>query len=114
MLPHVQEAIHTEQSRFIKQDLSQLALGVCWGILKDENAPVRVRADVAIKILDRAGHVVPKAPEPIEKQGEKPMSEWSVEELEDFIRRGKEAMQMSDDVIVDGVCESVDTGETDQ
>ena len=82
--------------------LANLALNDCKGILEDEKAPARVRADVAIKILDRAGHVAPKAPGPVEPKEKKPISKMSVEELEDFIRRGKAAMEESGKPIIDG------------
>lgn len=107
-LPHVREAIHDEQSRKLR-GLASLALGTLEDILRDEDAPLRVKADVAIKVLDRAGHVAPKPAEVVENPEKKPMSEWSVEELEDFIRRGQAAMDSSKAAIVDGVCESVDT-----
>jgi hypothetical protein len=63
--------------------MAPLAYRVAKSLLQDEQVNPRVRADLSIKILDRAGHVVPsdRAQAP-----QKSMSEMSQAELLAFER----------------------------
>ena len=58
--PHVLAAIHAEIARALVSD-AVLERGVAVSLLKDETTPAKLRADLAIKLLDRAGHVTPRA-----------------------------------------------------
>jgi hypothetical protein len=61
-----------------------LAYRVAKTLLQDEQVSARVRADLSVKILDRAGHV---APTRRETPGSKALSEMSRDELVAFIER---------------------------
>lgn len=97
VLSHVQEAIHREQSRLIGSDLASKAIVIIEGILNDESlatsvAGRKLQFEASKTILDRAGHIAPKAAEP-EMAGDKPLNTMSVEELEAFIRDGRESLR---------------------
>jgi len=64
-----------------------LAYRVAKSLLKDEKVSARVRADLSIKVLDRAGHVTPSRKD-LEPQ-RKALSEMSQEELVAFIERNQ-------------------------
>jgi phage terminase small subunit len=98
--PHVLEAVHAKQARMIGGELATKAVEVIQGILNDAELPKTVAGrklqfEASKTVLDRAGHIAPKAAEPVETKDEKPMSEWTVEELEAFIRRGEATMEES-------------------
>ena len=107
--PHVLAAIHVEQARVIGGELATLAVGVVRNILKDKTASKAVRLDAAKVALSLAGHVAPKAPEAIDNK-DKPVSEMTVEELEDFIRKGREAMDRSARPMIDATPEVDQSG----
>jgi phage terminase small subunit len=95
-LPHIQEAIHREQSRLIGGNLASKAVEVVHRILHDDAlagsvAGQKLQLEAAKTVLDRAGHIAPKASEP-EMIGDKPITEMSLEELEAFIREGQAAL----------------------
>lgn len=85
-LPAVAAAI----SETIQLDLASvgapLAYRVAKSLLQDESVSARVRADLAIKVLDRAGHIAPKRKE---TQTQKALSEMSRDELAAFIRHNE-------------------------
>lgn len=83
-LPHVQEAIKAEQARTIRGELASLAVKVVREILTDPLVKPGIRAELAIKVLDRAGHVAPKADTGDNKA--KSLEDMSIAELEAFIR----------------------------
>jgi len=87
--PHVRDAIHAEQARTMGTELASAAVGRLRQIINDQSAHPKIVLDAAKTILDRAGHVAPKAAEP-EPPARKPLAEMSVQELEEFIRRGRE------------------------
>jgi type IV pilus biogenesis protein CpaD/CtpE len=104
--PVIQAAIFQEQRRQL-QGMSSKSLLVLKGVLDDATlqesvAGRRVQVDACKTILDRAGHVAPKAPEALENNNKKDLGEWSVEELEDFIRNGREALKLADQPQIDG------------
>lgn len=95
-LPHVQEAVHREQARLIGGTLASKAIEVVHRILHDEALAAtvsgqKVQLEAAKSVLDRAGHVAPKASEP-EMIGDKPITEMSLDELDAFIRQGQAAL----------------------
>ena len=98
--PRIQEAMAQLQ----RQELGELAnhsLVVARGILTGEiEAPVKVRADTAFRILDRAGHG-PAAVKGQEAGAQKSLDQMSVQELEEFIRRGRQAQEGADKPMLD-------------
>jgi hypothetical protein len=66
---------------------AQLAYRVAKSLLQDERVSARVRADLSVKVLDRAGHIAPtrKDLEPPHKA----LSEMTREELAAFIERNQ-------------------------
>ncbi len=91
--PHVVAAIHAEQARLIGTDLATTAVGVVRSVLQgkpDTEVGKKLQADVAIKVLDRAGHVAPKAAD-VDVGPTKPMNEMTVQELEAFVARASDA-----------------------
>ncbi|PDT87492.1 hypothetical protein CO669_25340 [Bradyrhizobium sp. Y36] len=82
-LPAVAAAI----SESIQLDLAvvgaPLAYRVAKSLLQDASVSARVRADLSIKVLDRAGHIVPTRKDSTSQQ--KSLSEMSRDELADFI-----------------------------
>ena len=85
--PHVQEAIRRAQTHALKGRLASKAQGVLEKILDDDSAPAGVRVDAAKTVLDRAALPAVRVPEGEQDIG-KPLSELSLNELDDFIRRG--------------------------
>lgn len=73
--PHVAEAIRREQQRVIESELASKAVGVLRQLINDETASHKVRLDTAKTILDRAGHIAPKA-EDRAKSEEDPKDDW--------------------------------------
>jgi phage terminase small subunit len=95
-LSHIQEAIHREQARLIGGCLASKAVEVVQRILHDEAlagsvAGQKLQLEAAKTVLDRAGHIAPKASEP-EMIGDKPLAQMSLDELEAFIRQGQAAL----------------------
>ncbi|MCA1542234.1 hypothetical protein I6F18_19950 [Bradyrhizobium sp. NBAIM32] len=82
-LPAVAAAI----SESIQLDLAvvgaPLAYRVAKSLLQDASVSARVRADLSIKVLDRAGHIAPTRKEMSSQQ--KSLSEMSRDELAAFI-----------------------------
>lgn len=82
-LPAVAAAI----SESIQLDLAvvgaPLAYRVAKSLLQDASVSARVRADLSIKVLDRAGHIAPTRKETASQQ--KSLSEMSRDELAAFI-----------------------------
>jgi phage terminase small subunit len=79
-LPHVQAEIARQLGRRLANEAAPVAYSVLVKILRDENAASRVRVDAAKTLLDRAGFVPPRAPDPPGTTG-KQLNEMSREEL---------------------------------
>jgi phage terminase small subunit len=58
--PHVLAAIHTEVRRRLVAG-APIALSVIERLVKDETTPPKIRLDAAKTLLDRAGHIAPRA-----------------------------------------------------
>lgn len=91
--PHVQAAIRAERTRAIGTEGGTLAWSVINGILGDERAPHGVRFEAAKFVLGVAGHVAPRA---ADAQGDDrdAVEDMSLEELNEFIRRGEEKIRL--------------------
>lgn len=59
------------------QEIAPVALPVLEGILVDESAPKSVRVDAAKTLLDRAGHIAPKARDP-DNPNDRPLNDRRV------------------------------------
>ncbi|MVT69944.1 hypothetical protein GPL21_33185 [Bradyrhizobium pachyrhizi] len=86
-LPAVAAAV----SESIQLDLAAvgapLAYRVAKSLLQDEKVSARVRADLSMKVLDRAGHITPTRKDLVPQQ--KAFSEMSRDELASFIERNQ-------------------------
>ncbi|KGT77133.1 hypothetical protein MA20_21180 [Bradyrhizobium japonicum] len=86
-LPAVAAAI----SESIQLDLAAvgapLAYRVAKSLLSDESISARVRADLSMKVLDRAGHIAPTRKDLAPRQ--KALSEMSRDELAAFIEQNQ-------------------------
>jgi hypothetical protein len=94
-----------------------MAIAVLVGILRDETldatlAGRKLKADVAHKALERAGYSAARAAAP--GSDAKSLGEMSVSELEEFIRKGREAQSGADRLQLEApavvVTEYVDEG----
>lgn len=90
-------AVAAAISEAIQLDLAvvgaPMAYRVAKSLLADEMVSARVRADLSMKILDRAGHVVPTTRQ---KAADKPLSEMSQAELLAFIDRNQAAIDKAE------------------
>lgn len=86
--PRVAAAIRIETTRRM-QHMAPVALTVLDKIMRDEKAPAGARVDAAKTILDRANYVSdPKRTD--RSDDNKPLAEYSVEELERLVERLEE------------------------
>lgn len=84
--PAIAAALHEMIQLDLKSELAPMAYRVAKTLLEDTNVSPRVRADVAFKILDRAGHIVPTRKD---SAPQKALSEMSQAELLAFIERNQ-------------------------
>jgi len=91
--PRVLATIHAEQSRVLSGELANLSLGVLRRILSapdgDEFVTVKLKLDAAKTVLDRAGHVAPKAGEASDPASVRDLSQMSIDELKAFVQRAE-------------------------
>lgn len=87
--PAVSAAIHETIQRELNNVIAPLAFRVAKKLLADDSVSPRVRADIAFKFLDRAGHITPSNKQ---QQTEKALSEMSRDELLQFIDRNQAAI----------------------
>ena len=85
-MPQVAAAVHGEIQRQLTTEDAPASLRVLRRIRDDETAPVRVRADIGLKLLQLAGHVAPS--DRNEAPG-KQLQEMSAEELLAYIDRNQ-------------------------
>lgn len=82
-LPNIMLAMRSEVARRLRSEGAAVGYQVLVRIARDEDAPKGVRAQCAMALLDRAGHVAPRAE--AAAPGEKTMSEMTPHELLDVI-----------------------------
>lgn len=106
--PAVQAFVFAERDREIG-NIATIALKKAREIIENDAAPAGTRADLIKFFINQAGHVAPKAGGGTEGDKEnKALTDMSADELEDFIRRGREAMANADKPRIDGEAERVD------
>ncbi|WP_374340256.1 terminase small subunit [Methyloversatilis sp.] len=91
-MPSVREAVRVEQRGKLRV-LANKALDVVADIMRDEEAPPKVRLDASKVILDRAGLVAtqPEASDPADSY-DRPVSEMTREELRALLEEARAAM----------------------
>jgi hypothetical protein len=77
--PAIIAAVHIEVARRLQAG-APLALKVIESIVRDETAPQKIRLDAAKTLLDRAGHIAPRARVQGDGQ-ERTLGEMSLDEL---------------------------------
>ncbi len=99
-LSQIQNAIDAAFRIEVSGTLTAQALGVIRKILADENAPLRLRGDMAAKVVEFSGIVervkLEKARETgLDGQGQAPkrLAEYTRQELETLVRNGAELLQ---------------------
>lgn len=98
--PAVQAAIHKARQTKLS-NLATAGLGYIEDLLNGkEEANPRIKLDAAKFVINLAGHVAPKAGDVVEEDA-KPLEEMSIQELEDFVRRGEQAARQARQPIID-------------
>jgi hypothetical protein len=93
--PRVLDAIKLQQSRYISGELANVALGTLSNIMRDETAPAAARVQASRWVLEAAGHGLPAAALAARlgmSDADKPLSEFSLADLEDMTRRAAESL----------------------
>lgn len=79
--PKLLAAVHLEVARRL-QEGAPIALKVLVDLAKDEKAPAKLRLEASKAILDRAGHIAPRA-RALGDAGQKTLGEMSLDELKE-------------------------------
>lgn len=77
--PQILAAIHLEVAKRL-QDAAPIALKVLTDLAKDDKTPQKLRLEASKAILDRAGHIAPRA-RALGDAGQKTLGEMSLDEL---------------------------------
>ncbi len=90
--PQIQRAIFDHRQRRLQGTMASKALACLEGVVDDTAAPPAARIQAAKWILEAAGHGV--AAQSLQLRGgltsaDKPMSEWSLAELEEMVRKSE-------------------------
>jgi phage terminase small subunit len=89
------EGVRAEIERLTREalgDHASAAVALLGRVIRDENVSVKIRVDAAKAVLDRAGFVAPRAPEPT-MIGDKPIEAMSIAELEAVARETREYLE---------------------
>jgi hypothetical protein len=84
-IPHVLAAVNAAVQIALAED-APLARNLLRQYVKDESINPKIRLDAARTLLDRAGHIAPKAKDPSAGH-DKPLHEMSLEELRALVDR---------------------------
>lgn len=90
------DAIKLQQSRYISGELSNVALGTLGNIMRDETAPAAARVQASRWVLEAAGHGLPAAALAARlgmDGADKPLSEFSLADLEEMTKRAAESLE---------------------
>lgn len=77
--PQALAALHIEMQRLIQEDAT-VARRVLAEMLANPNTSDKIRSDIAVKMLDRAGHIPPRARQ-ADGAGDKTLNEMTLDEL---------------------------------
>ena len=97
--PHVQAAVDAVLREAIGTRLTVLAVNVIESIINDENANLKPRGDIAVKVIEFSGLVERTKAEKAGQAGlDKPLSEMTRAELEGLVARGADVLKMADEL----------------
>ena len=97
--PHVQAAVDAVLREAIGTRLTVLAVNVIESIINDENANLKLRGDMAVKVIEFSGLVERTKAEKAGQAGlDKPLSEMTRAELEGLVARGADVLKMADEL----------------
>lgn len=99
--PTVQALIQAERRRAL-DEIGTIAVGTLRDMLTSDDTPAGVRADLTKYAIGLAGHIAPKAGGDAPGEADKPMSEMSVDELEQTVRKLRQAFEQADRPQIDG------------
>ena len=91
----ITNAIKSQQARYISGELSNVALGTLSNIMRDETAPAAARVQASRWVLEAAGHGLPAAALAARlgmDGADKPLSEFSLADLEEMTRRAADSL----------------------
>jgi hypothetical protein len=94
--PKILEAIKLQQARYLSGELSNVALGTLGNIMRDETAPAAARVQASRWVLEAAGHGLPAAALAARlgmDGADKPLSEFSLADLEEMTKRAAESLE---------------------
>ena len=95
--PHVRAAIEEANRAQISGSLASKAVDVLRSIIEDEAAPLKIRLDAAKTVLDRSGHIAPKAREPSDPGNVKlGLGDLSAQKLQGYIAYLREMKEKAD------------------
>lgn len=86
-LPHVRNAVRIEREKSLDAGLPCLGVKIIREMLEDKDTSQAVRAKLAMWAVDRA-----HPPKQQQLTDKKPIHQMSVEELEQFVKKGREAL----------------------
>lgn len=88
--PHIIEAIREEQARLLDGNLANIALRTLRGVMEDQQSPASARVAASRAVLEASGYFRRTQETPLE---EKSPLDMSAQELEAFIRKGREELR---------------------
>lgn len=89
-IPHIASAIRVERERVIQGDLGSLGLVRLKKLLQDDDTPAHVAFQAARWVLEAGGQGSVNKKEREATVNDKPLSELTVQELDELIAKGKE------------------------
>jgi len=99
--PRIRVHVRALRGRRIDK-LASLGLHVLESLLKDPKISPAVRLKAAETVLSLAGHVAPKAMEPSDAFGNKPISDMTIDELDAFIEAERVKRADAAKPVIDG------------
>lgn len=99
--PHIRAAIDDAHRQQIGGALAAKAVGVLDAILSDPEASMKLKLDAAKTVLDRAGHIAPKAADPDRPAEHKPLAEMTMVELQAHLAELRQKAALLDVRMID-------------
>lgn len=88
--PHIVGAIRKEQGRVLDGDLANVALRTLRGVMEDQQSPASAKVAASRAVLEASGYFKREQETPLENKSPLDMS---VQELEAFVKKGREEMR---------------------